>query len=229
MTEFDDLALAERPFDEISEFADNPEPRCPCLLLLDTSQSMHGAPIDELNRGIRAFHEELSTDSLAMKRVEIAIVTFGPVNVVTEFQTPDYFSPPTLNASGNTPMGAAIEKGLQLIRDRKDSYRANGITYYQPFVILITDGGPTDSWSRAAELIQDGEKEKGFRFYAIGVKDARMDILKQIAVIPPVALDGLKFREFFIWLSASMSSVSSSQVGDRISLPPIDGWSTIEA
>jgi len=28
-----------------NEFADNPEPRCPCLLLLDTSHSMQGSPI----------------------------------------------------------------------------------------------------------------------------------------------------------------------------------------
>jgi hypothetical protein len=54
-------ALSE--FDQIpfgaAEFADNPEPRCPCLLLLDTSGSMQGAPISELNRGLVAFKDEL--------------------------------------------------------------------------------------------------------------------------------------------------------------------------
>src|SRR3954468_7487961 len=85
-------------------FADNPEPRCPCLLLLDTSGSMRGKPIEELNLGIRAFKDELSADPMASKRVEVGIITFGPVQIVTDFQTADVFQPPTLETTGDTPM-----------------------------------------------------------------------------------------------------------------------------
>jgi len=67
-----------------SEFADNPEPRCPCLLLLDTSASMEGEAMAELNRRLAAFKDELSTDALAMKRVELGIVSFGPVRVLAD-------------------------------------------------------------------------------------------------------------------------------------------------
>jgi len=67
-----------------SEFADNPEPRCPCLLLLDTSASMEGEAMAELNRRLAAFKDELSTDALAMKRVELGIVSFGPVQVLAD-------------------------------------------------------------------------------------------------------------------------------------------------
>jgi hypothetical protein len=63
-----------------TEFADNPEPRCPCLLLLDVSGSMKGQPITELNAGLTTFKDELAADALAMKRVEVGIVTFGPVD-----------------------------------------------------------------------------------------------------------------------------------------------------
>ena len=55
------------------EFAENPEPRCACILLLDTSGSMNGPPIQQFNLGLRSFKDELLSDSLAAKRVEIAV------------------------------------------------------------------------------------------------------------------------------------------------------------
>ena len=92
-----------------AEFADNPEPRCPCLLLLDFSVSMAGGKIEELNAGLRAFEEELKSDSLSAKRVEVAIVTFGPVLVAQDFTSASQFQAPQLQAQGLTPMGQAIE------------------------------------------------------------------------------------------------------------------------
>ena len=130
--------LEQAPF-TFSEFTENPEPRCACLLLLDTSGSMGGDPIRQLNIGLQALKDELSQDALAMKRVELAVVTFGPVTPVSHFQTIDQWTPPHLIASGDTPMGAAIEMGLDMLRVRKDQYRANGIEVFRP-VFLITDG-----------------------------------------------------------------------------------------
>lgn len=213
---------------ETNDFASNPEPRCPCVLLLDVSGSMTGLSLDELNAGLTLFKDELAADSLAMKRVEIGIVTFGPVNVEMPFTTAAAFFPPTLQAQGDTPMGAAILEALNMVRDRKQDYRSNGISYYRPWVFLITDGGPTDAWKAAAEAVREGEASKQFAFFAIGVKGANMDVLRQISSArEPLSLEGMKFRELFKWLSSSLSSVSKSTLGSEVPLPPPTGWASV--
>ena len=213
-----------------SSFAENPEPRVPVVLLLDTSGSMKGTPIRELNAGLVQFKDELVADGLAAKRVEIATITFGPVSIVHEFVTADAYQPPILSAGNDTPMGAAIKAGLGLLRTRKDVYRANGIAYYRPWAFLITDGAPTDSWHGAARHIKESEAQKNLSFFAVGTEEANFDILKQLSVRQPLRLKEMRFRDLFIWLSTSLSSVSQSQVGDVVPLSnPVtpDGWAAV--
>ena len=215
MSEFEQI-----PFGA-SEFAENPEPRCPCLLLLDTSASMAGPPIAELNRGLATFKQELANDTLAMKRVELGVVTFGPVQLLNDFQTPDMFMPPALGSAGDTPMGAAIAGGLEMIRQRKHLSSIPTTVW-----VFSSDGAPTDDWQAAAEMVRAGEAAKSFSFFAVGVDGADMDVLGRISVRAPLRLTGLRFSDLFAWLSASLSNVSRSQMGQAVQLLP-PGWAQV--
>jgi uncharacterized protein YegL len=217
--------------DEVVEFAENPEPRCPCVLLLDTSGSMQGTAMNALNEGLISFKEELVKNSLAARRVEVAIVTFdSKVNVVQDFVTADQFSPPVLSAQGLTTMGAGIHKALDLIADRKSQYRASGIAYYRPWVFMISDGEPQgefeDVVDQATLRLKADEANKRVAFFTVGVENANMTRLSQITVRTPLKLNGLDFVEMFVWLSTSMSAVSHSKVDEQVALPPI-GWGTV--
>lgn len=215
----------------LTEFAENPEPRCPCLLLLDTSTSMRGRPIAELNEGLRAFGSSLAADDMAMQRVELGIVTFGPVRVEAEFQSAETFSPPVLEANGDTPLGAAIVRGLDMLEARKRKYKEAGVSYYRPWVFLITDGAPTDDCRAAAERVRRGDSNAGkaFSFFAVGVQGADMAALASICSEgrPPLSLKGLQFRELFQWLSSSLGGVAKSQPGQLVPLAPPSGWAAV--
>ncbi len=217
------ISFEQIPFGSES-FADNPEPRCPCVLLLDTSGSMAGQPIHQLNEGIKTLRDELQNDQLAKKRVEVAVVTFGPVKIVSDFTTVANFYPQELEVSGDTPMGSAISFGIELAMKRKQEYKDHGIGHYKPWIILITDGAPTDSYSKATLQVKQGEADKAFSFFAIGVDSADMKILREISVREPAKLKGYMFREFFLWLSSSLKSVSSKNPGESNKLPPPSGW-----
>jgi uncharacterized protein YegL len=145
----------------------------------------------------------------------------------SDFETVTNFYPKELNTTGDTPMSEAIEMGIKLINERKRLYKQNGIAYYKPWVILITDGSPTDEYANAIKLVADGEAAKSFAFFAIGVEGADFTILNKISVRKPLKLKGLLFREFFIWLSASMRMVSVNEIGSTNSLLPPTGWAEL--
>jgi uncharacterized protein YegL len=247
----------QRPFGEDVGLATNPEPRCPCVLLLDVSGSMGEVvsnagtelgytvqqdgktyqvvsggvtKIDKVNEGLQAYRADLVSDSLAAQRVEVSVITFGSsVQTASPFVTAHEFTPPTLVANGETPMGAAILQAIEAVTERKRLYKQNGLHYYRPWIFFITDGEPTDAWQTAAAKVREGEKNKAFAFFAVGVEGANFDILRQISVREPLHLKGYSFREMFVWLSQSQRSVSYSNPGqeDQVKLGAPTGWANL--
>jgi uncharacterized protein YegL len=225
--------------EEQIEIANPQHPHCATVLALDTSGSMAGDKIRQLNEGLQYFREDVMSDDLARKRVEAAVVTFGSRVVLSQgFCSMDSFQPPTFKADGSTPMGDAILRSIEAIRDRKAAYRRMGTDYYRPWIFLITDGEPTDMkptdelWRRVTDEVHNGEAAREFLFFGVGVEPADMDTLRRICPPerPPVQLKPGRFRDMFEWLSRSQRRISASRVGEQLALPPAtgaDGWAEI--
>ena len=215
------------------EFVENPEPRCPVVLLLDVSSSMEGRKIEELNRGLVDFYLALRKDQLASIRCEIAIITFGSkTELVQDFVTADRFSPRQLIAGGTTQMGEGIVHALEKIEERKQMYRDNGINYYRPWIFMLTDGHPTDppeQLKAASESLKRAERERRVALFSVGVEFANMARLRELSVRPPRQLQELRFSDMFVWLSRSLSRVSRSRTGDEIKLDPegLKEWAVV--
>ena len=220
-------AMPQRAIFPNSNLVLNPEPRLPCVFVGDVSGSMAGNAINQFNRGLQAFHRDLSSDPVALKRVEVALVTFGPVKVALDFSTADNARFPHLDTEDDTPLGEAVERALAMIEARKRAYTAAGLSYYRPWCLVCTDGFPTDDWKRAAKAVAAAEHAKKVAFFAIGVEGADMALLNQISVRPAMKLDGLDFTGLFLWLSASLRSRSKSAINSSTTTPPMPRTLTV--
>lgn len=218
-----------------SSFADieilsNPEQRCSCVLVLDCSGSMQGRQIDSLNAAVRRFAEELREDDLAAKRVEIGVISFGSrVEVVSEFRSVQAFYPDDLAADGGTPMGQAMCEAVRMIERRKQTLNEHGVQYYRPWLVLMTDGEPTDSrtqyWRDAVDLVASSVTAGKFTFFPLVTEDGNKSVVGQLSPETQVrGLDSHKFSEFFLWLTRSLQGLARSQPGDKLPLPDPSDW-----
>lgn len=184
--------------------------KLPCVLVLDTSGSMRGRSIVELNRGLAELRDALLADHRARREVDLATVAFGGnVRIVHEFVSADCFTPPILNARGNTPMGQALTTAMDGLAAVRAALAKNGIPLSgPPWLFLISDGAPTDSWASAASRIRAETARRQLHFQAVGVDNADMDVLTRLSSpsSPPFHLRGVDFSEVFRWLSSSLQA-----------------------
>lgn len=246
----------------LQDLVNNPTARVPVCLCLDTSGSMGRvvggdvqqtgqqvykdgqmwnvvtggiSAIDELTEGVKAFYEELSSDEVAQYSAEVCIVTFGGTGprLIVDFanidRQPDL---PRLVADGDTPMGEAVNLALDCLEERKREYQDKGVDYFQPWLVLMTDGAPEGSnpieLERAIQRASDMAKAKKRSIFPIGIGDeADMGTLARFSPLrTPLRLKGMRFKEFFQWLSQSVSRTSMSMPGEDIKLDKegIMGW-----
>jgi uncharacterized protein YegL len=208
---------------------ENTSQRLPCVLLIDGSKSMAGRPVDELNAGLRLLEEELKKDDIASQRVQLLVASFGgnnEVKILTGWTDAMAFNAPRIVANGMTPMGEAVRVGLRELEEQKARYRQNGIAYNRPWMFLLTDGEPSDpDWRGGAAQCKAAEQVGKLIFFGIGIgNDANLTKLAQFSARQPVLLEGLKFRELFLWLSRSTSTASKAAQGTNIQLLPPSDW-----
>lgn len=204
----------------LKDLVDNPTPRVPVALCLDVSGSMRGRPIQELNAGVAQFLDEMRSDDLTLYSAEISVVTFSDhAECIADFDTADRLRLPQLPADGITDMGAGLTQALSLLEGRKAAYKRAGVDYYQPILVVMSDGAPNGDprvLEDAVAQIQEAQGQRKLTVVAVGMgPDADMVMLGRLSRRQAVRLGGLQFREFFAWLSRSVASVSASLPGDE--------------
>ncbi len=242
------------------DLVNNPVTRVPICLCLDLSGSMRTVEegtyrqtgktekidgraydvveggttrLNELQKGIDMFFLAIKDDEMAVDAAEIAIVSFNDeAENLLGFNHIEKQMVPSLNAKGMTSLGKGVNLALKMLEERKQLYKDNGIPYWQPWLVIMTDGDNTGSSEelniaivKINELVNAGK----LVVFAIAIgKDANTEILAKLSPKRrPLHLKGLKFKEFFSWLSKSVSRTSASQLGEKISLPPIEDWGTL--
>lgn len=217
------LGSADKYKIEVDDLLENPAVRVPICLCLDTSGSMQTAgKIKDLNEGVRNFVDSLLDDEVACDAAELCIIKMGGSNpeLVCDFEplykVKQHDEIGNFNAYGKTPMGQAIQMGLRALNDRKARYKATSTDYYRPWLVIMSDGVSTDS-----DKIMDQAKE-----YVLSLVEAKKVVcipivigndtngIRQLSMFTPegsaFTLQSVKIKEFFNYLSASVSRVSCS-------------------
>lgn len=223
------------------DYSSNPNQRTPCVLVLDASTSMETTGpsgqtrIDALNEGLKTLEKHLRGDDTAITRVQLAIVSVGGPNnsaqIMMDWTDAENFQAFDLVTGGMTPLGRGIQIGLDLVEDCKQELRESGISYTRPWMIIMSDGMPTDGdviWNQVVTECRDAEDEQKVEFFPIGVEGASTDTLDEISSKGSLKLDGIKFNELFVWLSSSLSAVSQSRPGEELKLPSMDPWRNVK-
>lgn len=194
------------------------EMHLPCVVLVDTSGSMSGST-EQLHNGLVELGEAL--DEQAKGRVEFCIVAFDDKARIVQPFGPAYdYVAPELSCGGMTAMHEAVDFALGELEARKSQYKENCVSYYRPWIFLLTDGGATDSDNGAFGRLIQSQRDKHCTFFSVGIGNGVDWSLLKSLNIDGKTLKASKenFEGAFVWLSNSLTKVSSSNPGTRVGL-----------
>lgn len=201
--------------------------RLPVYLLLDTSGSMYGEPIEAVRNGVQVLVSTLRQDPYALETAYLSIITFdnsarqvAPLTELSAFQTP------TIDANGCTALGEALGLLAQKVDQEVTKTTAEVKGDWKPLVFIMTDGEPTDSIT--AGLAEFKKRKFGTVVACAAGTGANTSVLKQITenVVSLDTADSATIKSFFKWVSASISTGSmkveeaGQEIGTLSELPP---------
>lgn len=220
----------------LRDLVENPTPRVPVSLCIDTSTSMQGDKIRELMQGINLFYDAIEADDDAHDAAEVSVVEFNSgAKLIQDFANIERLQRiKSIAPDGMTYLGEGVNLALDTLEGRKVLYSNNGVLYYQPWLVLMTDGeanGDRGQLDQAVKRVTDMVVSKRLTVFPIGIgAGADMPVLARFSPTrPPLRLKGLNFRQFFEWLSKSVSRVSQSTPGDtvKLDLQGLAGWAEL--
>ncbi len=185
--------------------------RLPVYLLLDTSGSMYGEPIEAVKNGVQTLISTLRGDPYALETAYVSIITFNSsaqqISPLTELAT---FQQPSINAGGGTALGGALSLLAQKIDTEVIKTTTEVKGDWRPLVFIMTDGVPTDDLSKG--LSEFRRRKYGMVVACAAGQGASTDTLKQITenVVQLDTADSATIKSFFKWVSASISTSSKS-------------------
>lgn len=202
--------------------------KLPVYLLLDTSGSMYGEPMEAVKNGVQMLVSSLRQDPYALETVHLSIITFaGDAKQAVALTELSQFQVPDLKAGGQTSMGAALE----LLASRIDNEVAKTTPEkkgdWKPLVFLMSDGAPTDDLKNGLEALK--KCKLGMVVACAAGKEANVPVLQQIteSVVKLDNLENESIKAFFKWVSASVSAGSEKVESgeditsfDKLPMPP---------
>jgi len=188
--------------------------KLPVYILVDTSGSMHGEPIEAVKNGLQILASALKQEPQALETAQVSVITFGStaqqVVPMCELQS---FVPPDITASGSTPLGEALallydcasREVVKSLPDKKGDWK--------PMVFLMTDGMPDSGWETGLQKFKQGKWGIvcGIGF---GARSTFEPILSQICgssenVLCAATADQSSITKFFKWVTGSITTSST--------------------
>ena len=201
--------------------------RLPVYLLLDTSGSMYGEPIEAVKNGVQVLVSTLRQDPYALETAYLSVITFDSsakqVAPLTELST---FQMPNIEANGCTALGEALTLLANRVGSEVTKTTADVKGDWKPLVFIMTDGEPTDDLNKG--LAEFRKRKFGMVVACAAGQGANTNTLKQIteSVVQLDTADSATIKSFFKWVSASVSAGSMKveetcqEVGGLSELPP---------
>lgn len=196
--------------------------RLPVYLLLDTSGSMYGEPIEAVKNGVQVLVSTLRQDPYALETAYLSIITFNTqaqqVSPLTELAA---FQQPNIEASGCTALGEALSLLATKVDTEVTKTTAEQKGDWKPLVFLMTDGEPTDDLNKG--LAEFKKRKFGMVVACAAGQGANTDTLKKITenVVQLDTADSATIKSFFKWVSASISTGSQKVEEGGINLDKI--------